>query len=195
MQRFASGPGPFAFFDAPWTPVFLFVLFVFHWLLGVLAVISGVLLLALVLLSQARTARLRRESGEAGARAAYFVERLRAGGETVRGLGMRTAAMARTGRLRHAALARTLAASDRSGAFAATSRALRLFLQSMMLGLGAWLAIRGEVTPGIMIAASILLGRALAPIDQAVGPVAAAAAHPGGQAVAGPTAERDTGRA
>ena len=169
MQRFASGPGPFAFFDAPWTPVFLFVLFAFHWLLGVLAVVSGVLLLSLALLSQARTVRLRRESGEASARAAHFVEQVRAGGETVRGLGMRTAAIARTGLLRHTALARTLAASDRGGAFAATSRALRLFLQSMMLGLGAWLAIRGEVTPGIMIAASILLGRALAPIDQAVG--------------------------
>ena len=61
-----------------------------------------------------------------------------------------------------------MAVSDRGGAFAVTSRTLRLFLQSMMLGLGAWLAIRGEVTPGIMIAASILLGRALAPIDQAV---------------------------
>ena len=169
MQRFASGPGPFAFFDAPWTPVFLLVLFAFHWLLGVLAVVSGVLLLSLALLSQTRTVRLRREAGEASARAAHFVEQVRAGGETVRGLGMRTAAIARTGLLRHTALARTLAASDRGGAFAATSRALRLFLQSMMLGLGAWLAIRGEVTPGIMIAASILLGRALAPIDQAVG--------------------------
>ena len=169
MQRFASGPGPFAFFDAPWTPVFLFVLFVFHWLLGVLAVVSGVLLLALALLNSARTARLQAEAGEASARAGYFVEQLRAGGETVRGLGMRGSATARAGSLRDAALARTLAASDRGGAYAAASRTLRLFLQSMMLGLGAWLAIRGEVTPGIMIAASILLGRALAPIDQAVG--------------------------
>ena len=169
IQRFASGPGPFAFFDAPWTPVFLFVLFTFHWMLGLLAVLSGVLLLALALFSQTRTALLRRESGEASARAAHFVERLRAGGETVRGLGMRTAVIARTGLFRHTALCKTLAASDRGGAYAVTSRALRLFLQSMMLGLGAWLAIRGEATPGIMIAASILLGRALAPIDQAVG--------------------------
>lgn len=168
MQRFASGPGPFAFFDAPWTPVFLFVLFTFHWLLGVLAVLSGILLLCLALLSQARTSALRQASGEATVRAGYFVERLRAGGETVRGLGMRSAAIARTTHLRDTALARTVAASDRGGAYAATSRALRLFLQSMMLGLGAWLAIRGAVTPGIMIAASILLGRALAPIDQAV---------------------------
>ena len=169
MQRFASGPGPFAFFDAPWTPVFLFVLFVFHWLLGVLAVVSGVLLLALALLNSARTARLQAEAGAASAKAGHFVEQLRMGGETVRGLGMRGHALARSGALRTTALAGTMAASDRGGAFAVTSRTLRLFLQSMMLGLGAWLAIRGEVTPGIMIAASILLGRALAPIDQAVG--------------------------
>ena len=167
MQRFASGPGPFAFFDAPWTPVFLLVLFIFHWLLGVLAVFSGVLLL-LALVNQARTAGLQAAAGDAAARAGHFVEEVRAGAETVRGLGMRSAAVARTGALRNDALGKTIGASDRGGAFAATSRTLRLFLQSMMLGLGAWLAIRGEVTPGIMIAAAILMGRALAPIDQAV---------------------------
>ena len=169
MQRFASGPGPFAFFDAPWTPIFLAAIFAFHWLLGALAIVSGVLLLALALVTQARTARLQREAGEAVVRAAYFVEQVRAGGETVRGLGMRGATTARSGALRTAALGKTLAVSDRGGAYAAVSRTLRLFLQSLMLGLGAWLAIRGEVTPGIMIAASILLGRALSPIDQAVG--------------------------
>ena len=168
MQRFASGPGPFAFFDAPWTPAFLFVLFIFHWLLGVLAVVSGVLLVALALLNSARTSRLQTASGEAAAGAFHFVEQVRAGAETVRGLGMRGSAIARAGALRQEALERTVAASDRGGAFSVTTRTLRLFLQSMMLGLGAWLAIRGEVTPGIMIAASILLGRALAPIDQAV---------------------------
>ena len=169
MQRFASGPGPFAFFDAPWTPVFLFALFTFHWLLGLLAGLSGVLLLVLALLTQARTARLQSEAGDTAARADHLVGQVRAGAETVLGLGMRRAAIARAGAFRSAALARTIDASDRGGAFAVTSRTLRLFLQSMMLGLGAWLAIRGEVTPGIMIAAAILMGRALAPIDQAVG--------------------------
>ena len=169
MQRFASGPGPFAFFDAPWTPVFLCAIFTFHWMLGLLAVFAGVLLLALALLNSARTERFQREAGEAAARAGHFVQQVRAGGETVRGLGMRQAALARSGALRDLALGRTIAASDRGGFYAVLSRTLRLFLQSLMLGLGAWLAIRGEVTPGIMIAASILLGRALAPIDQAVG--------------------------
>ncbi len=169
MQRFASGSGPFAFFDAPWTPVFLAVLFLFHWLLGVLAVLSGGLLLALALINQVRTGRLQQELGEATARASHFVEQMRAGSETVQGLGMQEAVVTRSAALRDGLLERTLAASDRSGFFSVTAKTLRLFLQSMMLGLGAWLAIQGLVTFGVIIAASILLGRALAPIDQAVG--------------------------
>ena len=97
MQRFASSPGPFAFFDAPWTPAFLFVLFTFHWLLGALAVVSGLLLVGLALMNSARTARLQAAAGETAARAGHFVEQLGAGAETVRGLGMRTPATARGG--------------------------------------------------------------------------------------------------
>ena len=169
IQRFASSPGAFTFFDAPWTPVFLFVLFVFHWMLGVLAVFSGFLLLAVALVNQARTGTLQREAGEATAHATHFIEQVRAGGETVQGLGMLDAVLARSRALRNRLLDKTLAASDRNGLYGVLTKTLRLFLQSMMLGLGAWLALRGEVTPGIMIAGSILLGRALAPIDQAVG--------------------------
>ena len=168
MQRFASGPGPFAFFDAPWTPIFLAALFLFHWMLGLLAVFAGVLLLVLALVNQARTSRLQQEAGQASAQAFQLTEQMRAGGETVRGLGMRAAVRERLAAIRDRALGATIAASDRGGAFSVTTRTLRLFLQSMMLGLGAWLAIQGSITPGIMIAASILLGRALAPIDQAV---------------------------
>ena len=115
MQRFASGPGPFAFFDAPWTPVFLFALFTFHWMLGLLAVCSGVLLIALALMNSARTGRLQAEVGEASAMAWHFVEQTRAGGETVRGLGMRGAVLARLEALRHTSLAKTIVASDRGG--------------------------------------------------------------------------------
>jgi len=168
IQRFASGTGPFAFFDAPWTPVFLCVLFLFHWMLGLMAVLSGCLLLSLALINQMRTARLRTELGEATARSSHFIEQMRAGSETVLGLGMEDAVIRRSGTLRDKLLLQTLTASDRSGFFGVTSKTLRLFLQSMMLGLGAWLAIRGLVTFGMIIAASIMLGRALAPIDQAV---------------------------
>ena len=169
IQRFFSSSGPFAFFDAPWTPVFLCVLFMFHWMLGALAVLSGVLLLLIALLNQARTARLQQEVGQEHNRSTLFVEQMRSGSETVAGLGMQDAVIARSGALRDELLDRTLAASDRGGFFGVTSKTLRLFLQSMMLGLGAWLAIHSLVSFGVMIAASILLGRALAPIDQAVG--------------------------
>ncbi len=168
MQRFASGSGPFAFFDAPWTPIFLFALFTFHWMLGLLAVFSGLLLLVIALLNQLGTAKLQNEAGEAAARSAHYVEQMRAGSETVQGLGMHGAVVSRSRALRDEQLDRTMVISDRNGLFGVTSRTLRLFLQSMMLGLGAWLAIAGQVTPGVMIAASILLGRALAPIEQAV---------------------------
>ena len=168
IQRFASGSGPFAFFDAPWTPVFLFALFTFHWMLGLLAVFSGLLLLLIALLNQLGTSKIQGEAGEAAARSAHFVEQMRAGSETVQGLGMQDAVVSRSQILRGETLDRLLSVSDRNGLFSVTSRTLRLFLQSMMLGLGAWLAIQGQVTPGVMIAASILLGRALAPIEQAV---------------------------
>ena len=169
IHRFSSGSGPFAFFDAPWTPIFLFLLFTFHWLLGLLAVAAGCLLLLLALFNQMGTARLQREVGEATARSGFFVDQMRAGSETVQGLGMHDAVVERSGALRDQLLDSSVEMSDRIGFFSVTTRTLRLFLQSMMLALGAWLAIHGQITPGVMIAASILLGRALAPIDQAVG--------------------------
>ena len=169
IQRFGSSNGAFTFFDAPWTPVFLFVLFTFHWMMGVLAVFSGCLLLVVALINQARTGTLQGEAVEATARSEHFIEQVRAGGETVLGLGMLDAVLSRSAALRDRLLDRTLATSDRNGLYGVITRTLRLFLQSMMLGLGAWLALRGELTPGFMIAGSILLGRALAPIDQAVG--------------------------
>ena len=168
IQLFASGPGPFAFYDAPWTPVFLCVLFIFHWMLGVLAIFSGILLLLVALVNQASTVRLRRDLGAAAANSTHFVEQMRAGSETVKGLGMQGTVIRRSSEMRNDVLNQTMRASDWNGLFGTTSKTLRLFLQSMMLGLGAWLAIQGLVSFGVIIAASILLGRALQPIDQVV---------------------------
>ncbi len=169
IQRFSSSSAPFAFFDVPFTPLFLAVLFIFHWLLGLLAVFSGVLLVVIALVGQKRTARLHEELQDKASGSNFFIEQMRSGGETVAGLGMRDAVVARSKQLRAGVLDQTLESSDRLGLFSSASKTLRLFLQSMMLGLGAWLAIEGEITPGLMIAASILLGRALAPVDQAIG--------------------------
>ena len=168
IQRFASGSGPFTLFDAPWTPLFLLLLFSFHWLLGLLALCSGLLLVGIALLNQTGTSKAQKEALEAAVVSNYFVEQMRAGGETVQGLGMQEAVVKRSGRFRERMLENTLAAADRGGMFAVTTKTTRQFLQSLMLALGAWLVLRGELTAGVMIMASILLGRALAPIDQAV---------------------------
>ena len=169
IQRFLSGPGPFAFFDAPWTPVFLAILFLFHWLLGTLAVGAGMMVLGLALAQQLTTANRTRTVHEKSSEAVHGTMQAWFGGETIRALGMRAAITERIAAKRHDALQSTMELSDRTGRFAVTTKTLRLFMQSMMLALGGWLAIQGVITPGVMIAATILLGRALAPVDQAVG--------------------------
>ncbi|MEM6441778.1 MAG: type I secretion system permease/ATPase, partial [Pseudomonadota bacterium] len=169
IQRLLSGPAPFAFFDAPWTPLFLFAIFTFHWMLGVLAVVGGLILIILTWANQRFSKELQLDANVASAQSEGFTEAVRREGETVQGMGMRPAVLARWNEMRGVSLEKTISASDRTGIFSTASKTIRFFLQSMMLGLGAWLAIQGEVTPGVMIAGSILMGRALAPIEQAIG--------------------------
>lgn len=169
IQRMLSGPAPFAVFDMPWTPIFLLAIFSFHWMLGVLAVIGGLILISLTWLNQRMSKDLQIEANVASARSESFTESVRRDGETVQGLGMRSAVLARWNALRGRSLSSSMKASDRTGWFSTASKTLRFFLQSCMLGLGAYLAIHGEITPGSMIAGSILMGRALAPIEQAIG--------------------------
>jgi ATP-binding cassette subfamily C protein len=168
IQRALSGPAPFAFFDAPWTPFFLAAIFFFHWSLGLLAVSGGLVLFVIAFLNQRRARAPMALANEAAARSESYAETLRREGETIQGLGMRSAAAERWGALRDTTLSAQMAASDATGGYSASSKTLRLFLQSAMLALGALLAIDGTITPGVMIAGSILMGRALAPVEQAI---------------------------
>ncbi|RMH47521.1 MAG: type I secretion system permease/ATPase [Alphaproteobacteria bacterium] len=169
VQRLFSSPALFSFFDMPWTPVFVLILFLFHWILGTAAVIGGAVLVGLTLLNQWRSRRPLVEATQMSAEAETFSESLRREAELVQGLGMRDAGLARWRARRDRALEATIDASDTSGTISSVSKSFRFFMQSMMLGLGAWLVLRGELSPGMMIAGSILLGRALAPIEQAIG--------------------------
>ncbi|MBL4806380.1 MAG: type I secretion system permease/ATPase [Rhodobacteraceae bacterium] len=168
IQRLLSSPALFAFFDLPWTPVFLAAIFIFHPLLGILAVCGGGLLIIITLLNQRLTRRPVGLAARASAKADITAESLRAQAEVIRGLGMHDQALNRWGESRSAALDAQILASDRTGVFTTLSKTLRLFLQSAMLALGAWLVLRNEMTAGAMIAGSIMLGRALAPIEQAI---------------------------
>ena len=168
IQHALSGPAPFTFFDAPWAPVFLAVIFFFHWSLGLLAITGGAVLFIIALINERRSREPLGEAGVASARSESFAEVLRREGETIEGLGMRSSALSRWAKLRDGSLNAQMAASDATGSYATASKTLRFFLQSAMLGLGAWLAIQGLITPGVMIAGSILMGRALAPVEQAI---------------------------
>ncbi|MDB6452595.1 type I secretion system permease/ATPase [Falsirhodobacter sp. 20TX0035] len=169
VQRAIASPVVLAFCDLPWTPFFIALIFVFHPFMGWLALGGGVVLVALALFNQASTREASRRSDIAGMEADQIANGLKAEVETVRSLGMEGAAFARWLCVRSDATDLGLRTADRSGAFSVSTKTLRMFLQSAMLGMGAWLVIQGELGAGAMIASSILLGRALAPIETVIG--------------------------
>lgn len=168
VQRFVSSPVFLAVFDLPWTPMFIFAIFLFHPLLGWLAVFGSLLLIFLTLVNQFVTRRPLEEATNAQAFAESFAQQVRSESETVAGLGMYDAVRRRWKGFREDALEAQILSSDKVGSYASAAKSLRFLLQSAMLGLGAWLVLQTELSPGAMIAGSILLGRALAPIDQTI---------------------------
>ncbi len=169
VQKLITSPAVPALFDLPWTPVFLIGIFIFHPLMGYLAIAGGALLITLTIANQLLSRRPLMHANAATQAADRMGDHLRDEAELVQSLGMRGAAFARWKHARQNALGASIASGDVSGTFTALTRVLRLFLQSAMLGLGAYLVLQGSLTPGAMIASSILLGRALAPIEQTIG--------------------------
>ncbi|MEO1612935.1 MAG: type I secretion system permease/ATPase, partial [Pseudomonadota bacterium] len=169
IQRVLSSPAPFAIFDIPWTPLFLALIFSFHWMLGALAFGGGAFLILLTWLNEVSSRKPMAESQMASAQSEAFSESLRREGETVQALGMRGSALSKWKQFREKSLGAAVTASDSTGGFSTASKTIRFFLQSAILALGAGLAIEQLISPGQMIAASILMGRALAPIEQAIG--------------------------
>ena len=169
IARFWASPVLLALFDAPWAPFFAAAIFVFHPWLGVLALGGGLVILGLSWLNQQGTEAPLQGANLAALSAERQAENLKADSELIQALGMSRAAFARLKLRRDRALEAGLAASDLSGRYSVMIRTFRLFLQSAMLGLAAWLVLRQELSAGAMIAASILMGRALQPVEQAVG--------------------------
>jgi ATP-binding cassette subfamily C protein len=169
IQRFYSSPVLFAIFDMPFTPLFAALIFFFHPILGWVALAGGVFLIVITLLNQWLTRKQQAESSIASAQASSFAADIRNDAEAVIGMGMQSAVSARWQAFRDEALTTGVAASDRTGFFTTLTKTFRLFLQSAMLAIGAYLVLQNEMTAGAMIAGSILLGRSLAPIEQALG--------------------------
>jgi len=169
VQRLISSPVLMAAFDLPWTPVFLAGIALFHPWLGMLAVGGGAVLVCIALLNQFFSRAPMQKAMVAAHRGNLMSEEIRTEAEMIQSMGMRGAAFGRWNAARKEALSDSVSANDVGGSFTSLTKTLRLFLQSAMLGLGAYLVLQGEVSPGAMIAGSILMGRALAPIELGLG--------------------------
>jgi len=169
VQRFYASPTFAALFDIPWTPIFLLGITIFHPWLGALAVTGGSLLILITVLNQLTTKSAVIQSTAATYSADRMAEHLHSEAEHIRSLGMQESSFERWHKARGKALEQSVHASDLGGSFSVATKTFRLFLQSAMLALGAYLVLYGQLTPGAMIAGSILLGRALAPVDLVVG--------------------------
>ena len=169
LRQFLTGNGLFAFFDAPWIPIYLAVMFMFHPWYGWMGIVSAALLGALAFANEKLThAPLQAANREQMAATAFTHKSLR-NAEVVESMGMLASLRQHWSTRTHKILALQSLASDRAATMTSVSRTFRQIVQSLVLGLGAYLTINHEISSGLMIAGSILLGRALAPIDQLIG--------------------------
>lgn len=168
VQRLITSPVLMAAFDLPWTPIFFAGIFIFHPWLGYLAVAGALVLVVIAIANQLLSRGSQARAGVAGQAAGAMADQIRTEAEMVQAMGMRGAAFDRWQKARSVALDSQVRATDVGGTFTSMTKTIRLFLQSAMLGLGAYLVLQNELTPGAMIAGSILLGRALAPVEMAL---------------------------
>ena len=168
IRGFMTSAGPIAIVDLPWVPVFLTICFLIHPWLGVASTIGAVTLFTMTLLTECASRAPARVVAQDAGKRQIMVEAQRRGGETIIAMGMGGASAQRWSAVNDRYIAATASLSDVAGGFGSASKVLRLLLQSVILGLGAYLVIRQEMTAGAMVAASIMMGRALAPIETAI---------------------------
>lgn len=167
FRHFVAG-GIQVLFDLPWAPIFIAVGFLIHWVVGVFAIGCAVALVLMALLNQYVTRVPLAAAGDSAMRNSEFSEATLRNAEVIQAMGMHEDLVGRWNVQRREVMGHQLTAADRNAAITSAIKFLRLFMQSLMLGLGAYLAIERSITPGQMFAATILLGRSLQPIEQAV---------------------------
>lgn len=169
IRQFVTGNGMFAFFDAPWFPVYLFVIFMFHFWLGMFALVSTVIIIALAWINELVSRKPLAEANVTAIRSSNMATNNLRNAEVIEAMGM-LPNMRKRWFEQHLDFLRLQAeASQKASRISSLTKLVRISVQSLVLGLAAYLVIRGEVTAGMMIAASILLGRAMAPVEQIIG--------------------------
>nr|WP_254899223.1 type I secretion system permease/ATPase [Thalassococcus arenae] len=169
VRGFVGSPAILGFFDLPWVPVYLGIVWLVHPWLGMLTLAGALLVLGLALANQALTRPSTAQAMVMDAAESGFVEQAHVNGDTILSLGMGDAILDRWRDMHRRGLATGQVGGDRGEAFTTSSKAFRLLLQSALLGLGGYLALQQEISAGMIVAASIIAGRALAPIDQVIG--------------------------
>lgn len=168
VRGFLAGPGPTALLDLPWLPFYLALIWLLHPLLGLLGTAGSIVLFGLALLTEAKTRSPARQLTEASGARQSFGEAARRSAEAVHALGMGPRMADTWTQHNERLLTHQVGTTDVASVCGSLSKVLRMVLQSAILGLGAYLVIRGEATAGVMIAASILVSRALAPVEMAI---------------------------
>lgn len=169
LRQFLTGSGLFAFFDVPWIPVYVGIMFYFHPWFGWLTVFGSLVAIVFAIANEWATSKLLLEANRENGAALGMVNSSLRNAEVINSMGMLPSLLKRWKVRGYKVLSLQAHASEKGGAISNASRTWRLLLQSFVLGLGAYLVINNEITPGLMTAASILVGRALAPIDQMIG--------------------------
>ncbi|HIG65171.1 MAG TPA: type I secretion system permease/ATPase [Methyloprofundus sp.] len=169
LRQFLTGNGLFAFFDAPWLPIYIALMFFFHPYYGWAAIFSAIILIILAIINEKSTHKVLEEANALAGKGRALVNKNLRNAEVIESMGMMEDIHQRWLKGSEKVLFLQAIASSRAGLITAISKTLRMLFQSLVLGLGAYLAIQQEISPGLMIAGSILLGRALAPIDLMIG--------------------------
>jgi len=169
LRGFFASPGMVALLDMPWTPIYLLLIYAMHVQLGVLATAAALLAVAIAVVTEWVTRRPMAAAAAADHRDSQFADQVHRGVEPLLAMGMLGTAVERWRAMHDAAAAEGQRATDRVEWLSAMSRAIRLLAQSAILALGAYLAIKQQISAGSIVAASIIAGRALGPIDQLIG--------------------------
>ncbi len=169
LRQFLTGNGLFAFFDTPWLPVYIGVMFLFHPWYGWFAIGCAIVLLMLAVVNEKLTGKAIADANKQNIAANLHTNKNLRNAEVIESMGMLETLMGRWGERQRQVLLLQSQASDKGGMVTSFSKTFRMLSQSLILGIGAYLAVKQEITPGLMIAGSILLGRALAPIDLMIG--------------------------
>jgi PrtD family type I secretion system ABC transporter len=169
IRVFMSGMGPTAFLDMPWIPIFLAALFLFHPLIGIAATTGTIAIVAMTLLSERLSRGAARAATDLSAQRQVLADATQRNAEVIKALGMLDRFATRWSRANERYLQENIRASDIAANLGSAAKVLRYVLQSGMLGLGAYLVVMDRASGGVMIASSIMMGRALAPIEVALG--------------------------